>query len=70
MTTVDVPPNFTFVAGRQISPHYTGMIAYNTGHYSVGKWGKKPRPGEASSVTLTLIRNKEKTNIQGSITVC
>jgi DnaJ family protein C protein 11 len=69
MTTVDVPPNFTFVAGRQISPHYTGMIAYNTGHYSVGKWGKKPRPGEASSVTLTLIRNKEKNNIQGSITV-
>jgi len=45
------------------------MITYNTGFYSIGKWGKQIRPGEASSVTLTLIRNKLNTNIQGSITV-
>ncbi|ORX50062.1 DnaJ-domain-containing protein [Piromyces finnis] len=69
MSTVDAPPNFTFVAGRQISPNYTGMISYNTGHYSLGQWGKKQKPGEASSVTLTLIRRKGKTNIQGSVTV-
>ncbi|KAG4107928.1 DnaJ-domain-containing protein [Neocallimastix lanati (nom. inval.)] len=67
--TIAAPPTFTFVAGRQIANHYTGMITYNTGFYSIGKWGKQIRPGEASSVTLTLIRNKLNTNIQGSITV-
>jgi len=69
MATVNAPPTFTFVAGRQITPLYTGMIAYNTGNYAVGSWGRKSRPQEASSVTLTLIRRKVPTNIQGSITV-
>jgi len=69
MTTIDAPPAFTFVAGRQITPLYTGMIAYNTGNYAVGPWGRKSRPQETSSVSLTLIRRKVPTNIQGSITV-
>ena len=69
MNTINAPPIFTFVAGRQITPIYTGMIAYNTGYYSVGPWGKKSRTQDASSVTLTLIRRKVPTNIQGSITV-
>jgi len=69
-STIAAPPTFNIVAGRQIATHYTGMISYNSGFYTIGKWGRKPGPhGDSSSVTLTLIRNKSSTNIQGSITV-
>ncbi|ORX75758.1 DnaJ-domain-containing protein [Anaeromyces robustus] len=69
MGAIRAPPTFTIVAGRQITPNYTGMITYNTGFYSIGRWGKKITPGDSSSVTLTLIRRKGQTNIQGSVTV-
>ncbi|KAG4106567.1 DnaJ-domain-containing protein [Neocallimastix lanati (nom. inval.)] len=66
--TPAAPPMLTFVAGRQLAPYCTGTIAYNTGFYTLGKWGRQIRPMEGSSVTLAVIRNKSKTNIQGSVT--
>lgn len=69
VSSVLEPPSVLIVGGRQLSPNYTGLISYSSGNYNLGKWGRGRKPREASSVALTLIKQKNDTQIQGELQV-